>query len=304
MAKTINTIWDGSTDGDWNTAANWSAGVPTANQGAAIPDQNEVGIDAYDNTAVALSYFEVRDGYAQDVGLVTAGIGAYLQLDLGGSGDKIADLSGSGTSLFYIKNAARINVLKTGAGNGATKTPSLFLTGVDNDFVKIQCGTNQRVGLAWIDGEVFETDELEMSGGVLYIGRGVVAKNGSSLIPVTLNGGNAYSNAGLGTVIVKGGKLFMQEGGLTDLLIESGTVQYDAAGTIVDCEVKPNGFLDLTKTTEAVSFTNPIKVHKNAKVYDPYGRGGNLVFDTIECRLQDVKIQSPFARRYTMSAIP
>ena len=306
MAITIDTIWQGTTDTDYGTAGNWSAGVPTANQGVAIPYGVTRAIAARNASAVAISSVDVRRGYTQNIGSITGGIGDYLQWNLGGTGDSIANLAGSGTCLYDIDNAAEINVDYAGVGNSYTRTPATFIKGLDNDATVIDCGSGNRVGLCWLDGEVFETDALTILSGIVYIGRGMVKKNGSSPVDITIKGGTVYCYAPFGTLNMSGGaQFFHYEGaaGATLNYTNSTYIPLEATTIGTGFTSDRTGVLDLEQGSGTFTITPEATVEQEFQILDGGGRLASGAIFKYASGLQEPNLRTGLNKKITISDI-
>ena len=87
-ALTAQTTWDGSSSSDWNTDANWSAGVPGVNDVVTIPNVANDPVIPTNTAAVAKS--------------VTINSGAVLTINASGS------LTGNGSSTQHVVNTGTL----------------------------------------------------------------------------------------------------------------------------------------------------------------------------------------------------
>jgi len=310
MAITIDEVWVGGDTGnedDWGTAANWSTGVPVANDGVAIPDGNTNAIAAYDNTAVALDSIDVRRGYNQGIGSITDGIGSYLQLDLGGTGDGVANLAGGGVCLYDIDNATSINVDYAGLGSSITRTPATYIKGLDNDAVNIGCGSGSSVGLCWLDGEVLETDALTIVSGTVYIGRGLVKKDGSTAVDITVKGGTVYCWSPVGTLTMSGGAQFYHyaEGSSLATLDFKNSTYTPMRSMTIGTALTSNstGIFDLEQGKGTVTITPEATVEQGFKIMDANDRLASGAVFKYASGLNEPGLKTGLSKKITISDI-
>jgi len=283
--------WIGTTDGDWNTAGNWSAsGVPSANDNVYVPDGATVAIDGYDNSGTALSSFEVKAGSTTTFGSIASGIVTSLDLDVGGTGDSFFTYRAKSAGYFTVENAAVIAIL--GGPSSSISSGGLHIVGgVDNDAVYVNA-SGAYIGLGWKPGNVFETDALELSQGNLYIGPLVVKKDGSTALSPSVSGGTGTCLAPLVTLNLYGGSWVQDNATITTANIY-GRLEVLGTGTITTLNVKAGGTVDLSTGNGTLPVTNTITLGDGATFNDPSGRVASPTFDIGDLNRTSVTIVTP-----------
>lgn len=297
-------IWIGGNAGNettYTTAANWStASAPTTNDDPVVPARILYNIAGSDQSATVLSSFTVEDGSTATLGSIsTQGIATRLQLNVGGAGGKTFYFGGTGRSFLYVKNAVALEIAAAATGSAALL--GMDLTGVDNTATIIRAAAGQAVGLCWLTGGIYETDTLTIGGGSVYLGDGMVMKDGSTPVPVVIQGGTVYSRPSLGAVVMTNGTLNIESGTITSLDVTNSTANLTKACTITTGTIRYGGKIDLSLGSGSVVFTNTIQMSAGAQFLDPYGRAGNVVIKLNNCRIQDVTIQSAAEKTITYS---
>jgi len=107
MAKNY---WLGTTDGDWNTATNWSLGtVPVGTNEVVVPKDATVAILGYDASAAEMASFIVEDGCSIQIGGGSTGI--PLTLDVADAGD----ISIGTTARAFLDGTLKLLTISGGA---------------------------------------------------------------------------------------------------------------------------------------------------------------------------------------------
>ena len=112
-------IWQGDVDEDASNAANWSEGIPVANQDIIVPPWATYGITANLDViaSIGVSSFWVQEGFSKNIGTTTG----FFRLDITGSTASRFLFEGSAAlAKFEIMKtdlAVSFEVRKTGVGN-------------------------------------------------------------------------------------------------------------------------------------------------------------------------------------------
>lgn len=201
-------IWDGSTDGDWNTAANWDTG--------AVPvDGDDVIFNGADNTqnitsvlttqgAIDLASLTILASFTKDIGTAAA----PLEIEISG------DLLIEGTGNYYIQSGS-LNATTDGAIDRTIINTSgnVFLSSQVND------GSNQTVFTTVIvnSGTVLVYGAVEAAAKATHPAEGGTVID--TLILAPSNG------AGSGVTVTIGEDAFRTEGTVyTDIIMDGGTL--------------------------------------------------------------------------------
>lgn len=279
---------DVGNENDWTVAVNFSlVAVPVVNDDVIVPAESAYSIDGVDASATAISSFTVEEGYTGTIGSSTT----ELKLDIGGTGTSDVDFAGTGESHLYIENANDI-VINNAASAPSTGLYGLSLTGLDNDNLVIQASTNASIGLAPGAGEVFETDTLKIENANVYIGSGVVKKDGSTAIPLTVAGGTVTNKAALGEVDVRGGTFTHSAGVIATGNFLGGTSYYNSTGTLTTGHGAGNAILSFERSLQAKTVTNFTIHDENFRPYDKHGvvtwtndvQGNNIDLGKVKAR--------------------
>ncbi len=122
--------WVGGTDGDWNTAGNWSpALVPVAGEDVYITGRSTQAIDAYDNSGVAIGNLYIDESYTKKIGDYGSGTPVYLKLAFG-SGKKISIRGDTAAQQCWIEAAGSNSVDVHIRDWGTVATSSIASQGV------------------------------------------------------------------------------------------------------------------------------------------------------------------------------
>ncbi len=209
--------WDGSVDGDLNTAANWtSSGVPGAGDDIIFDGRTTQDVDGSLSTfaTVDLGSITIQSGYTGTIGAVAtpmefevngtvyvAGTGTYyLQCDAGADtdGDVVKCIINTSTGTVYLSSQANDNT------NSAVWTEVQVLAGT----VYIQ-GDSEKSDHGGDSGCVITTLKLiPISGCTVRIGDKCVNFKGTDApMNVIMDGGTLTCSSALGDVQLLGGTL-------------------------------------------------------------------------------------------------
>ena len=214
-------VWTGTASSAWNTAGNWTGGVPVANDDVVIGGSSDRAIDAYDASGVAINSFVVEPGYSQTIGTATAALqisvtgSSPTHIEFHGTGFAYVDLSGTvGTPLLTVYDTAAASV----GGYG------LQLAGTSMGTVSVLKGD---VGIG-VDRSDITTEFTILSVG--YVG----SKSTDSTVTIgrsvtDTSGGNINEIRSLGGTIVN-----LSTAGLALLnVLDTDYWHYGASGTVV-----------------------------------------------------------------------
>ena len=255
--------WDGSTDGDWNTAANWTpAAVTSAGENVLITD-TAVSIDAYDNSAVALGIVTIGPGFTGNIG-TSAG---DLILSCAASKRIVIDGAPSSTTQemwidYNSANATTIEVKGYGTITAAgMATKGIHLTRTAGTLTVVNHGGpvsfDSGTAASYIDaGSAAQTiaaagttltqykmiasaavATLNTSPVAINVSAGTVTVNGTAtLVNVVQWGGSISWNGGAavsGAVTIYGGT-FDTSSAVASAALASATIYGDSSTTLVD----------------------------------------------------------------------
>ena len=236
--------WSGNTSGAWGTASNWvEAAVPIAADDVLIPAGAAL-ITGSDQSATALGYVLVEEGYATAIGAApTAGAAAvFLKLnctrfEFGGSGVSYIDLGAS---------AIRPRVFGTAAA--ATGKHGLYLKGSALATLSVDKGN---VGLAALHGETATVTTARTAGSsaTLKLGAGV------TVTTVQVLDGTIEQRCASTTSTAMAGELRTKEvGAITTLNGFGGLVYPESTGTITTLNIE-GANVDFTRSGAARTVT-------------------------------------------------
>ena len=205
------TWWTGETDSDFNTAANWTAGVPTETCPGHVTRHGENALSASTAPAAALGSLDFENESGTTAFSVTAPvalnggavkIGANSQVTVGEGGEWVQDFTGAAsadsTDTFSIRNGGRFTV--AGGFVSLTNTTGRLDIGGsalgDDGMLEISSGTCilKRTSGDFI--RIMKHGTLKMTGGLLKtrnfnsIGQygGLIDLSGNALLVSTFGG--------------------------------------------------------------------------------------------------------------------
>lgn len=243
MAAGIN-VWLSTANGNWNTAGNWSAGLPETGDDISIPADSPAitTIPDGDAKAVALGNVWVEDGYPHPWG----DSDAYFSFTPGG-------LIWGGTGLAYIDvNAAAISplILNT-AAKAAPYSAGLFLLGSALVTVQIKGGD---VGFAMRAGETATAAAIKLeaaNGGSCQAGSGV------TLTQWLQTGGDGILGAAATTVSADAGTLITRGTGAITTMNNYGASLYPESTGVVAALNMLGGVTDFRSSRASRTVTTP-----------------------------------------------
>ncbi len=271
-------IWDGSTDGNLSTGANWSTGsAPVTGDTVIFPKGATRNVtDGLGQFAVDLAELIVEKGCTINFG--TAAGSMQYGIQAGGS------ITWEGTGTAYVEIAG--DQTTTGVFNVRACT-TLYIASYSTEKTVNTLNVTANSGsvyLAWNGDETGKVDTINKWGGsTLYMGSGVVATGGGAITALNSYAGSTHVRSSVVTLVV------------------SGTVFPDEVMTVTNTTVYSTGTVDLRNGSGAVTFSNTVQTHTKCRWFDDFGRGGNTVFKNNGGNLQDRTIQLIADKTITLS---
>ena len=281
-----NPRWTGATDGDFNTATNWSTGsVPVTGDLVTIPTGVTRAIDTnLDQSAKNFAGILVQPGSKVQVG--ASGNPLKCAVDKSGGASYTGIVSHFGDKAFYLKAAH------------ATLDINLVLVDSDNMTLALQIdddATAQILALRCLKGRTEAAPSITALPHV-EVGR---RSNPDSDVDLLLDThatnvvGMLIQNGGLVTLkreatdVIAAGGLLIASGTepITNLYGAGGTIEYNTTGTLA-LAVMAAGFLDFTKDYQAKTVTSlysmrpaTIARHPGITITNDWSQGGTVVDD-------------------------
>tara|TARA_R110002020_G_scaffold290954_7_gene506376 strand:+ start:192 stop:1007 length:816 start_codon:yes stop_codon:yes gene_type:complete len=245
-------IWTGATDGDYDTAANWSpTGVPTTTDDVYFTKDYSVDLTAgLDQSGTTIGSITI-DGFTGKIGSLALG---YLQVEV--TDDAVINTGGI-SFLDFGGSSVDLDIRDSTSG-GTTR--GLYILGSSLGVVSIQNGD---VGIANQAGELSTVATLRLYGGAVNVGAG------ATLTTLDVYGGTASINTSVTTVNNYSGTVVTEKAtAVTTLNQFGGTVNHNATGTIATAIVQ-GGSLDFTGSGIARTLTTLTLKVGGTIVYDP-----------------------------------
>lgn len=296
--------WDGGTDGEPTTAANWSDnGEPDATDVAIIPAYSVTAGDATVDTILGSAAFpsgtDVQSMIIEEGGSYTIGTRA-LPLTIKFDDLATADLAIGGTGTYFLTpvNYDTITITEAGAAPG-TGEYAVNLTGMTHaaqnavGAIHVNCESNMSVGIGAENSVTTEVETIHVSGGEVTVGRGCVQLDGSDAPDLTITGGDVTTFCTLGAVLVEGGTLTIMEGASDSITVDGGTVIYRSDGACPVPVIGGSGTIDFSQDLSARTFgaTTQTKIYPGGTINDPAGTvTWTNGIDIIKGKLEDVSI--------------
>jgi len=233
-------LGEGGTVGDYQVAANWSAGwVPMSTDNVRIPPSSTVPITAnLNNSATALGDFIVQRGYQQSIGTAptTSALPVYLQVD-----PNRFEFAGGGLSYINIGSAA-IDAVVNYTRSASPGNSGLYLLGSAISELSVNGGN---VGLASTATKTstVTTASVNKQGSKLTLGEGVTATT------TLCYGGTLIQRCNCTALEVYGGTVYLEEeASPSTLTIYGGKVYWNSNATISNVYLY-GGTLDTTQAS-------------------------------------------------------
>lgn len=250
--------WISSSSTSFNTAGNWSGGVAPANSdtlyfGAYGSANCATNIASTGLTGLTII---VEPGYTGQIGSVTAGVPAYLQI----SGGTLRMASTPGGSIYPGSPRVLIDfgtanpgtvLMEFGNSVGADPSiPAVCVIGSGSGALTInQSGGS--LGVAVYPGEVATiTNITTIDGGTTLLGQGV------TLTAATFAAGtitDRRDNTATAIRVAGAAYNYSGTGATTTLNVDAGTCTYSGTGTITTANLR--GLLDMSQDSQAKTVT-------------------------------------------------
>ena len=297
-----NIFWDGDTDGEPTTGANWSdAGEPDATDIAIIPAYDVTAGDATVNTILGSAAFpsatDVLAMKIEEGGAFTIGTRALpLTIKFPDAAASDLDIGGTGTYFLSPTNYDTITITEAGSAPGdgeyaVNLTAMAHASVTAAGAIHVTFEDNMSVGIGAEHGVVTEVDSVTVTGGDVTLGSGCVGTNGTDEVNLTITGGNVVTYCDLDTVTMTGGTLTIMDGTVdTVLTVNGGVCYYRSDGTALLVSIGEDGTVDTTQDLSPRTFTET-EMYAGATLNDPnntitHTDGINLN----QCRVDDVSL--------------
>ena len=247
---------DSGNEGDYGTAANWTAsGVPGSADDVFFTATNTQAVTAtLDQSAVAIDEFRVEAGSTGAMGSATG----YLIID-----PNRVVWEGTGESYVDTGTTASKDVTIKATASALTGKSGLYLLGT----VGVLSVASGRVAYCGLAGEPDPVTAVRTTAATANVLIGV----GATVTNIDCHGGVVTNRSVNATTDVKiyGGEVVCEGlGAITNVNVYDGTFTGNAAGTITNLYVR-GGTADFTKMTEARTITNVYLYRGGTFVYDP-----------------------------------
>jgi len=285
--------WIGTTDGDYETATNWSGIVPITTDYVRIVQTATQAIDTnLDQSAVDLRDFVVEKDCPVVIGKWSAASQIeYLKISLLETTHWDATLRGSGESFLFFDEYRNIFIEEApsaGDSNYGLNLTGTIDAGAGKVFITAESGT---VGIATYTDETFEANEINTTDANVTLGSGVYAADGAAAMPLlNIKGGTVINRAAVTTINVDNCDFRHESGAVTTMTIKSGTAIIAGAETIGTIYARANTTLDMTGDLQAKTITH---LYVGAGVTLDFRGGHVTVTNDIHlqgCSLSDITI--------------
>lgn len=297
----------------FDLADNWSGSISAADD--LVIDKPDINIlYRLDQLTTSLTSFTVAGTFNGELGLPFQNDADYPEyrpqfavlvcpLVIIGLGD------GSGPSRCYIRTnagaATTVHVWKTGSSNDDYPACMLHHTsGGSNSFAKVRV-VDGTVGIALLPDQVATCTLLEI--GDDNTNPTVRGGVGCTVTNMNVSSGtvNLVTSPTGTTNIIGGATVTVDKGGAATLIeVIDGTLYLGGtvAFTVTDLTVGPDGTLDLSYGTGAVTFTNGIKVYNGYTIIDPLNRmASSTIIKPQQCRISDGTLTTSKGINWTKS---
>ena len=280
--------WDGSTDGDLNTAANWTpSGVPTASDDLVFDGRTTQDVDGSLSTfaTVDLGSITIESGYTGDIGAVdgpmefecagtvyVAGTGTYyLQCDAGADtdADVVKCIINGGT--VYLSSQANDETNVAVWTEVQVLAGTVYIQGDSEKCINYK-GTDTPMNIVMSGGTVTCSSsfgDVQLLGGTLNFGSATIdmATGDDDITTLTISGGtfNWIPQSSTGTVL-------SDTPTITNLNVISGT--FDATSTKDTASSAPT----VTTAWQYGGVVDLRNVYANFVVTTFHAEGGNLYY--------------------------
>ncbi len=229
-------IWDGSTDGDWGTAANWlNTTVPVTTMTAIIPANATVDIDGAGGAEAAFDKLIIEEGCSITIGTRTSAAGIVpLDLTFASETNATAVLAGSGLTYLKLTEAKGITVNHAAAapGTGEYGLNLTTATATNESPIVIKCSSGESVSLGANANESAKFETIKIHGGDVAIGDTVTEKGASAPDSLSVYGGDVVCDSAIGIVTVYDGTLRQNTGAIATGHAYGGTLFYNSGAAL------------------------------------------------------------------------
>jgi len=290
-------VWDGSTDGDTTTAANWTpSGPPDDGDTVIFPAWATQAVDgnadfpASSASGVGFARVTIEEGVTYDIGSRATPLELWMDKDANTG----VHIGGTGEYHLSPKDYEEIVITEAGSapatGRYAVNITGALLDGTTTGAVRIYCEDNQSIGIGAEADSIGEVDELYVYGGDVTVGSGVTLNDASAAFPVVMTGGTLVTNSPFTTATQSGGTWTHKTGAVTTLVVNSGTCYYHSSGTATTSTVGDGGTLDFSQDSTARTLTT-CEMYKGATLLDPNKTVTfTAAIDLNQCGLDDVEL--------------
>lgn len=298
----------GTGPNDWDNADNWSADTAPVNTDSVVCDHQASSAIKYnlDQTSLTLASLIITNGFRHSIGLseinrdsanvpydenltTFLSLAAATVMNIDGSGggsikidcaatDSTTTVTGSGSSVDANMPAIQLNLNNAGADlNVLGGDVGVCLTsGTAGNLATLTCGGSQQSRLTI-------GDTVTLAAGTVSAGKVII--NGS-ITTLTVEGGECEQR-GAGTI----GTLNLNRGTFTDISIGTITALYQNGGVY-----------DRSKDNRGKTISAYV-VYARSTIKDPFGTiTASAGFDFYP-RLQDLTIDFPTRKKYTLAAV-
>lgn len=306
-------VWDGSTDGDTTTAANWTpAGPPGDTDDVIFPAWASQAVDgnadfpAGSASGVGFKSVVIEEGVTYNIGSRATPLELWMDKD----SNTGLNIGGTGTYFISPKDYEQITITEAGSapadGQYAINITAALLDGTTTGSIHIRCESNQSIGIAAEANTLAEVDELYVFGGDVTVGVGATLNDASAAFPLVISGGILETSCALTTVTQTGGTWTHLAGAITTPVLSGGTLNYNGSGTITTMTIREDGTFDTSEQVDDASFaiTNPIEMYSGGTIIDPNKAAtAGLVIDLNQCSIDDVNLDLGENLRITRGSV-
>lgn len=260
----------------WDDPLNWSGGAVPVDGDAVSIDHSDISIlYGLDQSSVALTSLTIGAAFTGKIGLpeVNATNSAkyveyrqqYLKIEA--PIVRIGDGTGTGSNLIRldIQGNTTVDVRQSGSSE-ETGLTAIQIIGSGNISGNIVKGS---VGFGLYQGETAGLTTLKVGYRDTPTGDAVVMLGpGATCTTLDMAGGTVAAAHAPGTITMTDGDLTIDDGSITSLAQQAGTIRYNGNDTITLAEV--SGVLDFRQDVRAKTITT-LKLYEGAEYHDPHG---------------------------------
>ena len=274
-------IWNGSIDGNTQTAANWTpATIPVKTYNVIFPasaSQAVTGLAKFPTDAADMEGFAsviIEDGVTYNIGTRALPLNLYMDND-----DASNNITIGGTGTYFISPTEFGIITITSAGPApadgqyAINLEPLVYTDT-NAIIHVLCEENQSIGIAAEAGDTGLVASIIVEGGEVTVGSGATLVGAGAITTVTVNGGTVVTNSAIATAAQTGGIWTHMDGAIsTAFTVNGGTCFYRSDGACPTPVVGINGVLDFSQDPSLRTFGagTQTTIYPGATINDPAG---------------------------------